>query len=148
VLDAKEARQLLDSIDVTAPAGLRDRALIALTVFSFARVGAALAMRIDDVYVQHRQLWVRLREKGGKRHEMPCHHTLEAYLHAYLDGTASLMIPKGRCSARSGAAPANSATRSCRRQALVRWCSAGRSRPASEQRSAPGHSLQRASPRI
>jgi site-specific recombinase XerC len=87
VLDASEARQLLDSIDVSTPIGLRDRALIALMVFSFARVGAALAMRVEDVYTQNKRLWVRLREKGGKRHEMPCHHTLEAYLHAYLDGT-------------------------------------------------------------
>jgi site-specific recombinase XerD len=87
VLDPSEARQLLDSIDVSTPVGLRDRALIALMVFSFARVGAALAMRVDDVYVQHRRLWVRLREKGGKAHAMPCHHTLEAYLHAYLNGT-------------------------------------------------------------
>ncbi|MFM0258071.1 tyrosine-type recombinase/integrase [Paraburkholderia sediminicola] len=94
VLDATEARQMLDSIDVTTPIGLRDRALIALMVFSFARVGAALAMRVDDVYVQHRRLWVRLREKGGKRHEMPCHHTLEAYLHAYLDGTGIGDDPK------------------------------------------------------
>jgi site-specific recombinase XerD len=95
VLDATEARQLLDSIDVTTPIGLRDRALIALMVFSFARIGAALAMRVDDVYAQHRRLWVRLREKGGKRHEMPCHHTLEAYLHAYLDGTGIGDDPKG-----------------------------------------------------
>jgi site-specific recombinase XerC len=95
VLDATEARQLLDAIDVTTPIGLRDRALIALMMFSFARVGAALAMRVDDVYVQHRRLWVRLREKGGKRHEMPCHHTLEAYLHAYLDGTGIGGEPKG-----------------------------------------------------
>ncbi|WNC95550.1 tyrosine-type recombinase/integrase (plasmid) [Paraburkholderia sp. FT54] len=95
VLDATEARQLLDSIDVTTSIGLRDRALIALMVFSFARVGAALAMRVDDVYVQQRRLWVRLREKGGKRHEMPCHHTLEAYLHAYLDGTGIGDDPKG-----------------------------------------------------
>jgi site-specific recombinase XerD len=87
VLDATEARQLLDSIDVTTPIGLRDRALIALMVFSFARVGAALAMRVEDVYVQQRRLWVRLREKGGKQHAMPCHHTLEAYLHAYLEQT-------------------------------------------------------------
>jgi site-specific recombinase XerC len=86
---------MLDSIDVSTPIGLRDRALIALMVFSFARVGAALAMRVDDVYVQQRRLWVRLREKGGKRHEMPCHHTPEAYLHAYVDGTcatAGLML--------------------------------------------------------
>jgi site-specific recombinase XerD len=95
VLEASEARQLLDSIDVSTPAGLRDRALIALMVFSFARVGAALAMRVDDAYVQQRRLWVRLREKGGKRHEMPCHHTLEAYLHAYLDGTGIGGDPKG-----------------------------------------------------
>jgi site-specific recombinase XerC len=86
VLDPTEARQLLDSIDVTTPIGLRDRALIGLMVFSFARVGAALAMRVEDVYVQNKRMWVRLLEKGGKRHEMPCHHTLEAYLHAYLEG--------------------------------------------------------------
>ena len=86
VLDASEARQLLDSIDVSTPIGLRDRALIGLMVFSFARIGAAVTMRVEDVYTQNKRLWVRLREKGGKRHEMPCHHTLEAYLHAYLDG--------------------------------------------------------------
>lgn len=85
VLDPAEARQLLDAIDVTTPAGLRDRALIGLMVYSFARVGAALGMKVEDVYVQNRRLWVRLNEKGGKRHEMPCHHNLEAYLHAYLD---------------------------------------------------------------
>jgi integrase len=94
-LDAAEARQLLDSIDTATPAGLRDRALIALMVFSFARVGAALGMSVADVYTQNRRLWVRLREKGGKRHEMPCHHTLEAYLHAYLDGTGIGGDPKG-----------------------------------------------------
>ncbi|KVR84403.1 tyrosine-type recombinase/integrase [Burkholderia vietnamiensis] len=95
VLDPAEARQLLDSIDATTPAGLRDRALIALMVFSFARIGAALAMRVDDVYVQQHRLWVRLREKRGKAHAMPCHHTLEAYLHAYLEGTGLVAEPKG-----------------------------------------------------
>lgn len=88
VLDALEARQLLNSIDVTTLIGLRDRALIGLMVYSFARIGAALGMAVRDVYVQNRRLWVRLREKGGKRHEMPCHHNLEAYLHAYIEGAA------------------------------------------------------------
>ena len=86
VLDPAEARQLLDAIDVSTCSGLRDRALIGLMVYSFARVGAALVMRVDDVFVQNRRLWVRLHEKGGKRHEMPCHHNLEDYLHAYIDG--------------------------------------------------------------
>jgi len=95
VLDATEARQLLDSIDVSTPIGLRDRALIALMVFSFARIGAAVALQVEDVYVQNQRLWVRLREKGGKRHEMPCHHTLDAYLQAYLDGTGIGGDPEG-----------------------------------------------------
>ncbi|TLU70656.1 integrase [Lichenicoccus roseus] len=95
VLDPAEARTLLDSIDVTTPIGLRDRALIALMVYSFGRVGAALAMKVEDVFVQNRRLWVRLREKGGKRHEMPCHHTLEEYLHAYLDGVGIAGDAKG-----------------------------------------------------
>ena len=86
VLDPAEARQLLDAIDVSKPVGLRDRALIGLMVYSFARVGAALSLKVEDLYTQNRRLWVRLHEKGGKRHEVPCHHTLEAYLHDYLDG--------------------------------------------------------------
>lgn len=85
VLEPSEARALLDAIDVSTIAGLRDRALIGLMVYSFARIGAALGMKIEDVYVQQRRLWVRLHEKGGKRHDMPCHHNLETYLHAYIE---------------------------------------------------------------
>ena len=84
VLTAEEARTLLDAIDTSTVVGLRDRALIGLMVYTFARVGAAVQMRAEDVYVQGRRLWVRLHEKGGKEHEMPCHHNLEAWLEAYL----------------------------------------------------------------
>jgi site-specific recombinase XerD len=86
VLAADEARALLDAIDVSTPMGLRDRALIALMVYTFARVGAVIKMHIDDVYIQGRRTWVRLQEKGGKQHEMPCHHNLDDYLHAYIKG--------------------------------------------------------------
>lgn len=85
VLEAQEARALLDAIDISTPAGLRDRALIGLMIYSFARVGAALAMKREDVFVQGRRLWLRLHEKGGKRHEMPCHHSLEDYLLSYIE---------------------------------------------------------------
>jgi len=95
VLAPEEARQLLDAIDVSTPAGLRDRALIGLMVYSFARIGAAVTMKVEDVYVQQRHLWVRLHEKGGKRHEMPCHHNLEAYLQAYIEGCGLADDPKG-----------------------------------------------------
>ena len=95
MLDPSEARALLDSIDVASVVGLRDRALIGLMVYSFARIGAALGMAVEDVFTQNRRLWVRLREKGGKRHTMPCHHNLEEYLMAYLDGAGLRGDPKG-----------------------------------------------------
>lgn len=85
VLSASEARRLLDSIDATTIVGLRDRALIALMVHTFARVGATLKMRVDDVRQSDRRYWVRLHEKGGTRHEMPLHHNAERYLLEYMD---------------------------------------------------------------
>jgi site-specific recombinase XerD len=85
VLTPQEARQLLDSIPGDTMAGKRDRALIGLMTYSFARIGAALSMEVRDVFVQNRRYWVRLHEKGGKLHEMPCHHSLETYLDAYIE---------------------------------------------------------------
>ena len=95
VLTAEEARALLDSIAPSSPVALRDRALIALMVYTFARVGAALKMRGEDVYIQGRRTWIRLHEKGGKRHEMPCHHNLDTYLHAYIEGAQLAGDDKG-----------------------------------------------------
>jgi site-specific recombinase XerD len=94
VLSPDEARRLLDSIDTSTDIGLRDCALIGLMVYSFARVGAALAMKVEDVFTQNRRLWVRLHEKGGKHHEMPCHHNLEVNLHDYLKRTGIAGDPK------------------------------------------------------
>lgn len=94
VLSAEEARKLLDSIDPSSHVGLRDWALTALMVYTFARIGAALQMKVEDVYTQKRRTWVRLHKKGGKRHEMPCHQNLDAYLHAYIDGAGIGGSPK------------------------------------------------------
>jgi site-specific recombinase XerD len=84
VLEADEARQLLATIDVSTLVGLRDRALIGLLIYTFARVSAAIGMNVEDYYVQGRRSWVRLHEKGGKRHDMPAHHLLETYIDEYL----------------------------------------------------------------
>ncbi len=63
VLSADEARELLEGIDVSTAAGLRDRALIAVMVYSFARVGAVVAMNVEDYFSQGRRMWFRLHEK-------------------------------------------------------------------------------------
>jgi site-specific recombinase XerD len=95
VLSPQEARRVLDAINARTQVGLRDRALIGLMVYSFARIGAVVGMKIEDVFVQNRRLWVRLLKKGGKRHEMPCHHNLEIYLQEYMDGAGISGNPKG-----------------------------------------------------
>jgi integrase/recombinase XerD len=84
VLQTDEARTLIDSIDATSLPGLRDRALIGFMVYTFARVGAATSMKVEDFFVQGRRGWVRLHEKGGKEHEMPTHHNLDRYLEEYI----------------------------------------------------------------
>lgn len=84
VLTAEEARQLLDSIDTSELIGLRDRALIGVMVYSFARVSAAVSMKVEDFYPEGKRWWLRLHEKGGKRHEVPAHHNADQYLDAYI----------------------------------------------------------------
>lgn len=84
VLTAKEARALLDSIDVSNPVGLRDRAIIGTLLFTFARVSALVGMSVADYYRIGRRSWIRLHEKGGRHHEVPAHHLAEKYLDEYL----------------------------------------------------------------
>jgi len=90
VLEGAEVRAVLDAVDVSSLVGLRDRALMSLMTYTFARVGAVIGMRIEDVYQQGGRHWVRLHEKGGKRHEMPCHHELAEHLGAYMAALAAL----------------------------------------------------------
>src|SRR6202521_6062539 len=65
VLSAAEARQLLDSIEIDTLIGLRDRALIGMMCYSFARVSATVTMNVEDYYQQGKRSWFRLHEKGG-----------------------------------------------------------------------------------
>jgi integrase/recombinase XerD len=109
VLEASEARALLDSIAVTHSVtlddgskaeqpllvGLRDRALIGVMAYTFARIGAALSMRVEDYYIQGRRGWVRLHEKGGKEITLPCHHNLDRYLEEDIAAAGLAGEPKG-----------------------------------------------------
>ena len=77
--------QLITSIDTSHVVGLRDRALIGVMIYSFARVGAVVGMKVKDYYSQGRRAWFRLHEKGGRFHQMPAHHKAAEYLDAYLE---------------------------------------------------------------
>jgi site-specific recombinase XerD len=85
VLEGAEWRPLLDSIPAVTLRDLRDRALIATLTYSFARINAALKMKVEDLRPRGAGWTIRLHEKGGKQHAMPCHHALAEALHAYIN---------------------------------------------------------------
>ena len=84
VLTPAETRALLDGIDAESLVGVRDRALLSVLVYSFARVSAVVGMRREDYFRQGTRGWLRLHEKGGKRHDVPAHHRAEEAVEAYL----------------------------------------------------------------
>ena len=93
VLSPAEARRLLEAIDTGMLAGLRDRALVSVMLYSFARVSAVIGMRRQDYFRQECQGWLRLHEKGGKRHDVPAHHRAAEALDKYVEA-AELEEPK------------------------------------------------------
>ena len=95
VLTAAETRSLLDSIDTTTLIGLRDRALIGVMTYAFARVSAVLAMRVADYYTQGKRSYFRLHEKGGKYLVIPVHHTAQMYTDEYVARAGLAADPKG-----------------------------------------------------
>jgi integrase len=137
VLDGKEWRKLIDTIPTGTVRDLRDRALIATLTYGFARVGAALKMRVEDLQAKGTGWLIRLHEKGGKQHMMPCHHALAEALRAYIDAAGIAEDKKGFLF-RPAAATAG------RRLPISRWprpmpgawCASARLAPASWRRSA------------
>lgn len=95
VLTREEARKLLESIDTSHVVGLRDRALIGVMIYSFARVSAVAGMKVEDYYQQGRRSWLRLHEKRGKYHEVPVHHKAEEYLDSYVEAAGIAGDRKG-----------------------------------------------------
>ena len=86
ILDGSEAGQLLKSIPTSILAFSRRSALIALMTYSFARISAAVGMQVSDIFVERKRLWVRLKEKGGRRlMKCLCHHQLKNISADYLE---------------------------------------------------------------
>jgi integrase len=83
---------------------LRDRALIATLTYSFARITAALKMKVEDLRPKGAGWQIQLHEKGGKHHLMPCHHSLAEALGAYIDA-AGIMASIGNHTFRATGIP-------------------------------------------
>lgn len=85
VLEREQARLLLDSIDTHSVMGARDKALLSIMLFSFARVGAVLGMRVRDYQARGTaRASFHLHEKGGRFHVVPAHHAAVDALDEYL----------------------------------------------------------------
>jgi site-specific recombinase XerD len=95
VMSSEDTSAFLRSIDTSHVVGLRDRALIAVMVYSFARVSAVVGLKVEDYFPLKKRYWLRLHEKGGKVNEMGCHHKLEEYLDAYIAAAGIAADKKG-----------------------------------------------------
>jgi site-specific recombinase XerD len=149
VLTPEEAHALLESIPVTKkPAndpeaadqpdllGLRYGALIGIMVYSFARIGAVIQMKVGDYFVQGRRRWVRLHEKGGKEHDVPCHHRLDQCLHDYIEAAGMPMTSTAISSAPRAARPASLQPIPSSSRTPTASSAGARKRPASKRGSA------------
>jgi integrase/recombinase XerD len=124
VLTAEEARELLDSIPMTrntrrsgkaeseepSVVGLRDRALIAAMVYSFARVNAVLEMKVRDYFVQGRRGFTKKAARSTRSPVTTIWNTTSTNI---LPPPASPATPTGLYFARRPARPANSPAIPC-----------------------------------
>lgn len=84
-ITVKQCRRLLECIDIDTVVGLRDRAIIAVLIYTAARVGAVAKLRRGDLFDVGDQFCLRLTEKGTKLREIPVRHDLRGYLLKYIE---------------------------------------------------------------
>ena len=83
-IGTKQARDLLKSIDDSDLVGLRDRAIVAMLIYTAARVGAVAKLTLKSLRHDGTQYSLRFSEKGGKAREIPVRHDLEQLLRGYI----------------------------------------------------------------
>ena len=79
------ARTLLASIKTSTVVGLRDRAILAILIYTAARAGAVAGLRRGSFYDAGDQWMLHFEEKGGKSREIPVRHDLEQMLVEYIE---------------------------------------------------------------
>jgi site-specific recombinase XerD len=99
-ISAKQARSLLRSVDASTPVGLRDRAIIAVLIYTAARVGAVARLTLKNLKHDGTQYALRFSEKGGKSREIPVRHDLEQFLLGYIEAAKIIEGPLFRTAVR------------------------------------------------
>ncbi|HTU44868.1 MAG TPA: tyrosine-type recombinase/integrase [Bryobacteraceae bacterium] len=89
-----DARKLLNSVDTSHVVGLRDRAILAVLVYTGSRAGAVAKLKLGDFYHAGQQWMLHFEEKGGKSREIPVRQDLQAIIAAYLDAAGLGDAPK------------------------------------------------------
>ena len=88
------ARTLLHSIKTSSVVGLRDRAIVAILIYTAARAGAVASLHRGSLYHAGDQWMMHFDEKGGKSREIPVRHDLKQILFAYIDAAGLSDAPK------------------------------------------------------
>ncbi|TWU62572.1 Tyrosine recombinase XerC [Crateriforma conspicua] len=83
-ITVSQARTLMQSLDTSHVVGLRDQAIIAIMIYTAARVGAVAALCRGDFYDLGEQHCLRFSEKGGRSREIPVRHDLQQFIGDYL----------------------------------------------------------------
>jgi integrase/recombinase XerD len=86
-ITVKQARKLMHSIDTADIVGLRDKCIIAVLIYTAARVGAVSKLRLKDLYDAGDQYCLHFDDKGGKSREIPVRHDLQTFLISYLQSS-------------------------------------------------------------
>ncbi len=89
-----EVRRLLASIVTSHIVGLRDRAILAVLVFTASRRSAVAKLRLADFYNAGQQWMFHFGEKGGKSREIPVRHDLQQIVNEYIDAAGLRGLPK------------------------------------------------------
>lgn len=89
-----QARQLLSSLDTTHVIGLRDRAILAILVYTSSRAGAVAKLKRGNFYNAGQQWMLHFSEKGGKSREIPVRGDLQELIVAYIAAAGLRDVPK------------------------------------------------------
>ena len=90
VMDSQTVKTLLDTMDVSKPLGLRDRALFEIIYSSGLRISEAAGLNIRDIYFS--EGIARVKGKGNKERFAVFGPEASAWLKRYLDESRTILV--------------------------------------------------------